>query len=244
MIVKPPSIIAIQVSEFRDHFAIEIEMADKVKRGAQASASTSKKTAADPKTIFSTRLITIASEVESLLGDTDGLKEYGKLIDSQKALRIELSQKDQQIQALQLEVQASREQAKGAIAKLEAEITEAGRYHDRLLEDFQVRFRSWDTGARRHKADAAELARLADELGAARAAAETADHENRSLRDKLTKQAKKLQESQSSISTLRNDLQINELELKRSQIDAEKCRKTLNTLKDDLGVLPLDEEDM
>ncbi|KAH8884989.1 hypothetical protein GQ53DRAFT_770507 [Thozetella sp. PMI_491] len=213
-------------------------MTDKSKRGTSASAS---KIAADGSG-FSARLLKLTAELEMLCKDTDGLKDYGRLVDSQNALQKELQGKDQQLWELQKEIETLCEKREEDLAGLRAEASETEKFHERLAEEYNVRFKAWDAAINRHAQDAAELARLTRELDCANESAETAERESRSIRDKLNKQGKQLRDSQSSISTLSDKLKITELQLKQSQAELETCRKTLTTLKDDLGIVPLEKK--
>jgi chromosome segregation ATPase len=207
-------------------------MADKSRREGPATANGLGKVTTGSKT-FSVRLLKIANEFESLCKDTQGLKEYGKLFDSEASLRKDLEERNQTI----MELKKERD-------RLQEEILETEKYQTRLTEDYNTQFKAWDMDIGRHATDSARLSQLSDELKTCRSEFMTATRATHSLREKLDIQVKQAQDYEHRVSTLKDECQMKALQLKQTQDKLETCQKNLAALKDDLGYLSIDREKM
>ena len=193
---------------------------------------------------FSTGLLKILSDFDSLCKNAGGLKEYEKLMSAHSNLQLELQNKTNEIERLKKETDEIQAKKDAEIAKLHKEVAASKVSADNLLAQFGEKYVVWDTEANKLKASSEELREVKEELKKTKEAAKVADQERNALwgeRAQSETKAKKLEED---LATSRSKCKRRELKLAETLDDLKKSRDILEELRDDLGFLPLDESTM
>jgi chromosome segregation ATPase len=209
-------------------------MAERSKRGAQAATNGS-----DGNKV-SAALTKITSGIEELRRDTDGLQAYAKLCEAQAALKQDLERKKNDMKKKDEELRGLAKQKDEEIAALQKSISASQEFQQRLHQTYEARIRTWDAESKRHSTDLAQISELKRELETFHKAAEDANNQNQQLRSTLDRHTQQSGELERRFSSLKNRLQMKQLELEETQSELETCQKGFQKTKDDLGILQLD----
>ena len=209
-------------------------MSEKGKRATPITVNgAGKATAGNDGKKFSATMLKIASEFEELRKDTEGLQDYEKLLNSQADLRQKLEQKNHEIEGRNREM-----------ASIRKEMTETTEFKDRLFREHEARYKVWEADKERHTNDSAELSQLRSELQTSRTAAEGFDCENHVLRKELGQCKEQLKKCQSQNSSLKDQCNLSDLQLKDMWTKLQSCQDDVAALEQKLGTLPLDRKTM
>jgi len=217
-------------------------MSDKGRRAATQPKGSSKAAADGGGETFSARLTRVAGEIGSLVQDAGGIRSLENQVDERLALREEVQRKEIEIERMKTKAVQVQSEHEDQVTRLEKEKTETKSTLDLLLAEFGTRYKTWAEATTRYETESDELSRLRPQLAQSEGRAEKLSAEIRGLRDELERLVAEIKEQRDSNETLRSRLQRRQLKLSETQGDLEKCRAVLIELRENLGVLPFDKE--
>ncbi|KAK3328268.1 hypothetical protein B0T19DRAFT_186107 [Cercophora scortea] len=190
---------------------------------------------------FSTLLFKFLSDLDEIRKDGYGVQEYDKLCQ-------ELQKKKQEANDQAQEMEAVRKQCDDKVKEMQDQIAGLKSDNDTLTRQYETRFKTWDEDMKRRSVESAELTHLKEELDKRKAAAESANHDKRQLRNELAKHNRQAEQYQKEVSELRDEcekrelqLKVKEQELKKTDKELKGCRETLTQLNNEIGIQAFDQ---
>ncbi|KAK0719424.1 hypothetical protein B0H67DRAFT_151277 [Lasiosphaeris hirsuta] len=219
-----------------------VPMSEKSRRAAPLAKQSSKEGPNNGSETFSARFRALAGNFGSLLQDADGLQGLDDLINERLALREELQRKDAEIDRVKSEAIKMRNKYTGDVFQLEQEKETLESSLEVLITKVGARHKAWEEDKIRHEAESAELSRLQHRLTSAQDTAQKLSAQNEELRHELDQHRKEAKEQKDYIAKLDSRIQRRQLQLNETVSDLKNCREVLHTMEEELGLLPLDEE--
>ncbi|KAK3346324.1 hypothetical protein B0T25DRAFT_276602 [Lasiosphaeria hispida] len=219
-----------------------VPMSEKGRRAAPLAKQPNKEGPSNGSETFSARFRALAGNFGSLLQDADGLQGLDDLINERLALREELERKDAEIDRVKSEAMKVRKKYTEEVFQLGQEKETLESSLEVLITKVGARHKAWEEDKIRHEAESAELSRLKHRLSSAQDTAQTLSAENEELRDELDQRRKEVKEQRDYTAKLDSRIQRRQLQLNETVSDLKNCREVLHTMEEDLGLLPLDEE--
>ncbi|KAJ3537100.1 hypothetical protein NM208_g6456 [Fusarium decemcellulare] len=164
---------------------------------------------------FSARFNKAIIELDNLRRDHEGIKEYEALYN---------------------------EQATKTKSQLEAKIDQLEKAEVYLTHKYEQRCKVFGDAEKQLRDDRGELDKLRKTVKAAQEAAGSAEKNNRDLRSKVEERGDEANKLQQSLATLEEAHSFQALRLEKKLRELQTCRETLEQVRDDLGLLPLDQD--
>jgi chromosome segregation ATPase len=205
-------------------------MTDKNKRSAHATKTAGNTSRSAPE--FSAALNHISTQLSELCSDSEGFKDYNKIHNSEKRLKSELEKKDQELQSVKDANEDFRKQ------------------NEELTNDKGVLKREFISSAAEWTTNKEELSQVKCLLEETQSKLKTANQQIRRLSTNFDSLQTELDKSQKDASSLKDRLESMNIELQKVQVDFQKAqlerrrfKHESEGLKDELGVIALDDED-
>ena len=211
------------------------------KRGGSTALNASK-AKADGQS-FAVRFLKATSELKSLAEESEGLRDYGALVDASASLKKEIAEKDTIIQDKAREIEQVQTQKDGEIARLNQELRDTKAFQDRLSKEYQTKFREWDKDKEQHAIDVARIGRLEGQLISSQQSAEKATSAVDEMRLELDEKAAQLGKCQNELSESKDRGKQERLTSRMKQRELDKCKRNLAELHEDIGFFPFNEEE-
>ncbi|KAK7426726.1 hypothetical protein QQZ08_006762 [Neonectria magnoliae] len=171
----------------------------------------------------------LATRLQKLYSDFDELRKDGAGIQAYDDVCSQLAQAKK-------ELQEQREE----MSKLQSHVAELKRDKESVVRTFQDRFKTWDAEETRHTKDFEELQMLRTTTKKDQKAAKDAAQKSSQLQKELDDHKNRVNELLHDKSTLQDSLDMKSIHLRKKRDELQKCRDTLEELRADLGLLPLD----
>jgi chromosome segregation ATPase len=175
---------------------------------------------------FAIDLKSIFTQLSTLCGDSEGFKDYARLHSSENRLKSELEKKEQELNDMN-----------DAHEKLQRKIDELKNEKEVLKREFASSAMEWDQSSKRHTVNQEELSQVKPQLKLCQNKLKATVEENSQL-------SRDLSLSLEHASKLESRCKIQDLELQQGQLRLESYKKDQEQLKDELGIIPIDEVDM
>jgi chromosome segregation ATPase len=217
-------------------------MSEKSRRPASQAKGSNRADPGDDDESFSCRFAKVASDFGSLLQDAGGMRSVINLIIERDTLRETVQQKGEEIERLRSQAAEAQQRHGENVSSLEKEKLEIKPAIDIMMSEIGTRYEKWHEAMNRYESQSTELSRLRSDFNHTKRQVDQLSTENQVLRGETKRLEGEVKEKEDSNEKLFSRLQRRDLKLKETVGDLAKCRSVLGELQDNLGIIPLDKD--